>query len=508
MEFLDQSDFSDDLKWIIHQRVNEKLTYRQIQAAWEIAHQAEENDQIISPYAIKTCIKRSSLALSWYKGHTYGNEIYLSKPDMKELKNYIHEQCMNDDPTDATDLLAEAMILKKRRQQNAVKFLRSINCENITAEIEEEFIDEQVRSWINAHLEEMEASIRSSRVVDFDRYLSCNLSIIQTYFTVARRVLQNVHPSLIFGGDESYLDPQVSNKYVIPKEIHEFIVQNKPQIPHISVMFAHNCVGVAVPPFQILKDFENTPKELNTYIQTGQLWAISNSSGWQTRNSFLIWSINFINWVSNYRLTLDESIRNKSAVLILDGHNSRENPLTLYLLKMNNIDVIILLASPLKTRMASFKFINLVKTIANSLPSKAAQARYLTVSALINSWSSIPREVLIKSFEVTGICPMNPSNPLNNPLTNRVNHPPPPVRRNTLNISSSLLTSIQMRIAIYNKNNGTNINNVFQIYSPTDESLYRYCLEKSDAHGFILQKFPPLLVSTFNYYYKDKFYYF
>lgn len=107
-------------------------------------------------------------------------------------------------------------------------------------------------------------------------------------------------------------------------------------------MFAHNCVRVAVPPFQILKDFENTPKELNTYIQTGQLWAISNSSGWQTRNSFLIWSINFINWVSNYRLTLDESIRNKSAVLILDGHNSRENPLALYLLKMNNIDVIIL----------------------------------------------------------------------------------------------------------------------------------------------------------------------
>ena len=216
---------------------------------------------------------------------------------MKELKNYIHEQCMNDDPTDATDLLAEAMILKKRRQQNAVKFLRSINCENIAAEIEEEFIDEPVRSWINAHLEEMETSIRSS---------------------------------------------QVSNKYVIPKEIHEFIVQNKPQIPHIGVMFAHNCVRVAVPPFQILKDFENTPKELNTYIQTGQLWAISNSSGWQTRNSFLIWSINFINWVSNYRLTLDESIRNKSAVLILDGHNSRENPLTLYLLKMNNIDVIIL----------------------------------------------------------------------------------------------------------------------------------------------------------------------
>lgn len=49
-------------------------------------------------------------------------------------------------------------------------------------------------------------------------------------------------------------------------------------------MFAHNCVGVAVPPFIILKDFENKPQELNPYIETGQIWDISNSSDWQTRN--------------------------------------------------------------------------------------------------------------------------------------------------------------------------------------------------------------------------------
>lgn len=460
MEFLDQSDFSDDLKWIIHQRVNEKLTYRQIQAAWEIAHQAEENDQIISPYAIKTCIKRSSLALSWYKGHTYGNEIYLSKPDMEELKNYIHEQCMNDDPTDATDLLAEAMILKKRRQQNAVKFLRSINCENIAAEIEEEFIDEPVRSWINAHLEEMEASIRSSRVVDFDRYLSCNLSIIQTYFTVAKRVLQNVHPSLIFGGDESYLDPQVSNKYVIPKEIHEFIVQNKPQIPHISVMFAHNCVGVAVPPFLILKDFENTPKELNTYIQTGQLWAISNSSGWQTRNSFLIWSINFINWVSNYRLTLDESIRNKSAVLILDGHNSRENPLALYLLKMNNIDVIILPAHT--THLLQMFDVVLARKFKKTFNKKftklltnqcllrnksfAGAIRECAFSALVQSWNeACSVSNCLTAAKKTGTFPFNMDEVITSPFVHELNEEERQLlqkkrKNNRLNINSKILT--------------------------------------------------------------------
>ena len=63
----------------------------------------------------------------------------------------------------------------------------------------------------------LEAKIRSSGVVIFDRCLSCNLSIIQTYFTVAKRVLHIVHPAIVFGGDESYLDPQVSKKYVTPK---------------------------------------------------------------------------------------------------------------------------------------------------------------------------------------------------------------------------------------------------------------------------------------------------
>ena len=60
----------------------------------------------------------------------------------------------------------------------------------------------------------------------------------------------------------------------------EFIAQNETaQLPHISVMLAHNCIGAAVTPFIILSDLQNCPDELNKYIKNGQIWACSTPSG-------------------------------------------------------------------------------------------------------------------------------------------------------------------------------------------------------------------------------------
>lgn len=95
-------------------------------------------------------------------------------------------------------------------------------------------------------------------------------------------------------------------------------------------MFCHNCLGISITPFIIIPELENCPQEAKKYIESGQLWACSSNSGWQNRNSFLFWFLNFINWLSCYHLGLDEEIRNERVVLILDGHNSHENPISLY----------------------------------------------------------------------------------------------------------------------------------------------------------------------------------
>ena len=107
------------------------------------------------------------------------------------------------------------------------------------------------------------------------------------------------------------------------------------QISHITVMFTHNIIGEHIPPFVILRKLENCPNEIKNKVNFGQIWCCSTQSGWQNRNSFLLWTINFINWLSAYRLTLDPSIRDSKVVLLLDGHTFIENPKAIFILNKN-----------------------------------------------------------------------------------------------------------------------------------------------------------------------------
>lgn len=343
MDKLDDIDFNQDLKWIMHLRCNEKMTYRKIQASWSIAFQNYPINSSISPSAIKTCFKRSALGLRWTKGATYGNTSYISKPDLEQLKDYIANQCAYEQPTDAYDVLAEEHLIRKKRYVKEIRFLTEIKCQNLADEIEEEDHDEPVRSWLNEHLEELDAKIISSLVVDFDRFISCTADILLPYLNSVYSILIDSHPTLIFGGDESGLEHKLKKKKVVPVHVKEFMIRNPPCIPHFSVIFGHNCIGISLPLFIIIPDIVKCPIEVQPFIDSGLILACSTPSGWQTRNSFLLWASNFINWLSNYRLSLSPELREKKAVLILlIGLNSRENPLALKALKQNNIEVIIL----------------------------------------------------------------------------------------------------------------------------------------------------------------------
>ena len=59
-------------------------------------------------------------------------------------------------------------------------------------------------------------------------------------------------------------------------------------------------------------------------------------------------AICFINLLSQYRKTLDQSLRDDWFLLILDGYKSRENPLSLQLFRENKIAVYVL---PLHTSL-------------------------------------------------------------------------------------------------------------------------------------------------------------
>lgn len=461
MEFLDQSFFSEDQKWILHLRINEKMSYSQIQASWKAAH-LNEDDENISPSAIKTCFKRSALALTWKKSKLYGKEVYLSKVDIEKLSEYITEKCLDNDPTDAKDVLEEALLIKKERQINASYFLRAIKCKVIAEEIENEDINAPVRTWINSHLEELCCKIRSSRIVDYDRFFACTTQILKAFYQISSNCLDGISPALIFGADELGLDPTLKKKYIIPIEVQDFLTKNTPiNFPHFSVMFSHNAIGDYPPPFIIIPDLKNCPDDIKEFISLSKIWCCSTESGWQNRDSFLLWTINFINWLSEYRLKLDRKIQNQKAILIIDGHSSRENPISLYIMKINNIDVLVLpahtthllqmfdvvLAKPFK-KLFSRKFNEFfIEKCLLNIPMSSI-IRNCAIRAIIYSWDdTCTYENCSKAAEVTGTFPQNIDVILSNPYVHDLNEEEEQLMKkkrqcNRLNINGKLVTDI------------------------------------------------------------------
>ena len=128
------------------------------------------------------------------------------------------------------------------------------------------------------------------------------------------------------------------------------------------------------------KSLQSIPEELQSFAKSGSAWFASSSSAYMTRDLFLQWTILFINWLSNYRLRLDPSIRNQKALLIMDGHHSRENPVAIMLLEANNINLLILpshvthilqmfdvcLASPMKSKFTTLFQKKVIENLTNN----------------------------------------------------------------------------------------------------------------------------------------------
>lgn len=157
--------------------------------------------------------------------------------------------------------------------------------------------------------------------------LECNKDVIFAFHAKYRQLISDTPDCLLFGADETSLDPKLNKKVVVPSDLEKAIREGFPEFPHISSMCCSNILGKAPPLLIILKQLQNLPNELKQFEQNGKAWFASSNKGYMTRELFLLWSCNFINWLSSYRLVIDPIYRTKRALLILDGHLSRECPI-------------------------------------------------------------------------------------------------------------------------------------------------------------------------------------
>ena len=422
MHLVDHEHFSEIQIFIIENRLKDDyMTYETI------------SENILQKYnfrihdsTTKRVLKRSALNLPWEPSDSKGGSYpYLSGKDLDELEKITKEMANTDDGNVyVLDFLEKAREIRERRLASAVQFSLLCHCPKIASSIAYYEDTEPTRSWINEIIEKLSIKLQKPIYIDTDRREASSRDRLINFYLKYKDIISRTPKCLLFGADETMMSTTYRGKILLPDgdEPHS-ILKNAFKIPHITALCVHNIIGVHPPPFIILPGLQHLPGELNEFVESGQAWFCSSVSGWITRDLFFLFVIHFINWLSQYRLTLQADIRNLRALLVLDGHTSRECPLGLLLLRNAGIDVLtipghsshitqmfdVVLASSLKSTYTKILNQMLKKlNIQSAATSFIAKARYLAVYAFISAWNSVCTLANCqKAAEKCGYCPFD-----------------------------------------------------------------------------------------------------
>lgn len=294
--------------WIIEKKLKGK-SYEAIIQLYK--QQFSRFDDNLSRDAIRTYLKRSSLSLNWVKGKAVGNIPALSDPDIDTLKEYIFDNANEGQYIDVEDSIEKAEELRKERFGNARLFLTKCNCFGILNEVEQTYNDhETTHSWIYQHLDELQAQLYTPKNVELNRLLACTPEKICKFINEFFPIVKIYHSVHRFTADETMLQPNINRKVLAPNMQTQQIVTDSVELPHITATCCCSILSAKFPLLIILPKLIKLPKELKEFADNGQAFFASSDNGWQTRDTFTLFVVCFINWLSQHRKCLDESIRN------------------------------------------------------------------------------------------------------------------------------------------------------------------------------------------------------
>ncbi|OHT14892.1 DDE superfamily endonuclease containing protein [Tritrichomonas foetus] len=353
----------------------------------------------IKEESIVVCLRRTALGYTWVFHDPGGTDNYLCLEDEEEFFRLIDEQ------TDETQCLSTAQgidlahELKCSRHLKAKRILISLDCERISCQIELS-PNPPDRSWLNHMVCKRGYKLVKGKEIERVRHSECRAGNIRRFFQKFRNSF-NIESELLFNCDESYLSSKNHLKFITNQETSpiRYTIEKE---THITGMFCFNNCGIKMPPFFILPNLVNFPPELYEFKNIAHF--ASSSNGWMTKHLFLAWCVYFVAFISKYRTTLESSLRNKTIVLLSDGHGSRANPVALQLLLQNSIKLIILpphssrvtqpfdvgIAGPLKNEFAKL-FSKYIFKLEMDFHSKSAQLRYCKIRAIINAFDKVAK---------------------------------------------------------------------------------------------------------------------
>ena len=417
MESLPTADFSENQKKIIQYRVENK-SYTEIQRLMSIS-----TGHAVYAHHISLCLMRSALGYSWDFGTESGNHPYLCKADLRELTDIVTQAHEDGAALDTIEVIDEATKLKESRMVKGLLFLKSIHSLELAKKLADQTVFTPSRSWLNTILNDLDAHIRTRRLVDAKRLEATSYRVIDAFFITLSGIIHRINPTLLFTVDETMLETSIKNKVVVRAGVKEVVEEGYPNMQHITGMMCCNIYGQGPPPLVILSGLRSMPDELRMFNATDELWLGSTSSGYMTKDMFVYWTLCFINWLSKFRCSLPPDLREAEALIILDGHTSRENPLAMCLMRKAHVNVLVLpshtthvlqifdvsIAGPLKRFFSQF-FKKELKKAANDdrFQSNTARYRYACIMAFLSAWKAAATPInCLSGAKATGIYPFD-----------------------------------------------------------------------------------------------------
>ena len=428
----------------------------------EILNQVKEL-QFVSN--LVTCLMRSAKGMRWEPNQQGGNDTYLCDFDEKNLVETIIRCEEGFQPLGVIEVVDEAYQIKKSRLEDGKRFLIAVNCKELASKFQTEDIEPPSRSWVSQFSKKYDLKVSKIRNIDEKRILNCTKEKIQKFYEENRNIITQTPQELIFGADECMIDGHKSLKVLTKHETKEGLNKLAESFPHITAMFAHSASGVSLPPYIILANMKRASHEIQDILRGKSSWIVSTKSGWQTKQSFFVWCIFFTHWLTMYRISLPVTLMNNPALLIVDGHTSRQCPIAIELLKIHNVNLLVLpshtshitqmfdviLASAFKVTYKE-KLMRVSKRDFTESLSTVGFHRYNSIVSLISAWYYISDiQNCVRSAKITGFFPFDIDIVVSSRFISEKNFEIPNHRR-FLNINGRILTDDAVYQEILNNN--------------------------------------------------------
>ena len=265
--------------------------------------------------------------LEW---HGVGRPPLVDKSALDETKDLVSKQFKISDPADYEDI--RQTLENQYRQKLAA----------MTSETRQKYPSNLRKNYVYELSKKYEFNTKVPTEAEKNRN-ECSTSETVNYFfnnTFTPDLIEGVPPELFINADETSVEVGLPRKVILPPgETRADKVDKFGITSHISAMVTINATGDDFTPY-LITPLKRLPKDILKLVTSGKINIGGSKNGWMDDECFAEWASWLISRVSEIREIYGYD-PNTRAILLLDGHGSRNNSAVMRSFKKANIDVVI-----------------------------------------------------------------------------------------------------------------------------------------------------------------------